>query len=82
MAQTSVDFANSKPERIYLGFPFLEKKVHPRKKNVTLGSKSASERNEVVNFRELRHPYQTAHALQGLHGPERGVYHESDTLSL
>ena len=49
--QTSVEFANSKPESIYLGFPFLEKS--PPEKKVTRGSKY---RNEVANFRELSGP--------------------------
>ena len=49
----SVEFANSKPESIYLMPKLPEKKVQPEKKKVTLGSKSASERNEVVNFREV-----------------------------
>ena len=50
MAQTSVEFANSKPGGIYLGFHFLEKKVHAEKKKVSPMAKS---QNEVANSREL-----------------------------
>ena len=50
MAQTSVEFANSKPGGIYLKPGLPEKKVQHAKKKVSPIAKS---RNEVVNSREL-----------------------------
>ena len=53
MAQTSVDFANSKPERRNLAILLREKKVSAAKKKVSLNVESCSGGLDVVNFREL-----------------------------
>ena len=53
MAQTSVDFANSKPERRNLAILLREKKVSAAKKKVSLNVESCSGGLDVVNSREL-----------------------------
>ena len=50
MAQTSVDFANSKPERRNLAILLREKKVSAAKKKVSLNVEYLG---DVVNSREL-----------------------------
>ena len=53
MAQTSVDFANSKPGRRNLAILLREKKSLGRPKKVSLNVESCSGGLDVVNSREL-----------------------------
>ena len=53
MAQTSVDFANSKPEHLCLATLLREKKVAAAKKKVPFNVESCSGGLDVVNSREL-----------------------------
>ena len=53
MAQTSVDFANSKPEHLCLATLLREKKVADAPKKVPFNVESCSGGLDVVNSREL-----------------------------
>ena len=77
MAQTSVEFANSKPGGIYLGFHFLEKKSTPRKKKLHQWQNPRTRSPIPVTFQNipLKTPFFSMN-VRILQDPESGLVND------